>query len=41
LIESSRRRFAQSEVDLARRLEEVSERLVRIEASLDRPGRAG
>jgi voltage-gated potassium channel len=37
LIESSRRRFLESEGDLARRLEEVSERLVRIEASLARP----
>jgi voltage-gated potassium channel len=37
LIESSRRRFAESEVELARQLQEVSERLVRIEASLIRP----
>src|SRR2546421_4025103 len=36
LIESSRRRFAQSEGDVARRMEEVSKRLVRIEASLAR-----
>jgi voltage-gated potassium channel len=36
LIESSRRRFVESEGDLARRIEEVSERLVRIEASLAR-----
>ena len=34
LIESSRRRFAASEGDLARKLDEVSERLVRIEAAL-------
>ena len=38
LIESSRRRFAaQSEVDSARRLEEISQRLARIEAALDKP----
>jgi voltage-gated potassium channel len=37
LIESSRRRFVESEGDLARRVEEVSERLVSIEASLARP----
>jgi voltage-gated potassium channel Kch len=38
LIESSRRRFAtQAEQDVARRLEEVSERLARIEAALDQP----
>lgn len=36
LIESSRRRFVESEGDLTTRLEEVSERLVRIEAALDR-----
>jgi voltage-gated potassium channel Kch len=36
LIESSRRRFAESEGELARRLEEVTERLIRIEASLPR-----
>jgi voltage-gated potassium channel len=36
LIESSRRRLALSEDDLARRLEEVTDRLVRIEASLER-----
>jgi voltage-gated potassium channel len=35
LIESSRRHVAESERDLARRLEEVTERLVRIEAGLD------
>ena len=35
LIESSRRRFAESERDLARRLDEVRELLVRIEAGLD------
>jgi voltage-gated potassium channel Kch len=34
LIESSRRRFVESEGDIARRVDEVSERLVRIEASL-------
>jgi voltage-gated potassium channel len=34
LIESSRRRFAESEGDMARKLDEVSERLVRIEAAL-------
>ncbi len=38
LIEGSRRRFgAQSERDVTRRLEEVSERLARIEAALDQP----
>ena len=39
LIESSRRRFAaQSELDVTRRLEEISERLARIEeAALDQP----
>ena len=37
LIENSRRRFAESEGDLARWVEEVSERLARIVASLDRP----
>jgi voltage-gated potassium channel len=36
LIESSRRRFVESEADLARRLDEVTQRLVRIEASLAR-----
>jgi voltage-gated potassium channel len=41
LIESSRRRFAESERDLTRQLHEVSERLVRIEASLDRPTPSG
>jgi hypothetical protein len=40
LIESSRRPFAESEGDLARRLEEVTERLVRIESSLSRPTRS-
>ncbi len=38
LIESSRRRFAQNEADQARRLAEISERLSRIEASLERSG---
>ena len=38
LIESSRRRFAaESEVDLTRRLEEISSRLARIEAARDQP----
>jgi voltage-gated potassium channel len=38
LIEGSRRRFAaKSEGDVTRRLEEVSERLARIEAALDQP----
>jgi voltage-gated potassium channel len=36
LIESSRRRFAEPEEDIARRLEEVSTRLIRIEESLAR-----
>ncbi len=40
LIESSRRRVVESEGDLARRLEEVTERLVRIEASLARSNRS-
>jgi voltage-gated potassium channel len=41
LIEGSRRRFtAQSERDVTRRLEEVSEQLARIEVALD-PGRGG
>jgi voltage-gated potassium channel len=41
LVESSRRRFAaQSEVDATRRLEEISERLARIEAAVDRPARS-
>jgi voltage-gated potassium channel len=35
LIETSRRRFVASEGELTKRLEEVSERLVRIEAALD------
>ena len=42
LIESSRRRYAaQSDLDEKRRLEDLSERLARIEAALDRlaPGR--
>jgi voltage-gated potassium channel len=38
LVESSRRRFAaQSEVDVTRRLEEITERLATIEQALDRP----
>jgi voltage-gated potassium channel len=38
LVEGSRRRFAaQSELDVTRQLEEVSERLARIEAALDQP----
>ena len=38
LIESSRRRFAaQSEVDVTRQLEAVSNRLAKIEAALDQP----
>jgi hypothetical protein len=37
LIETSRRRFVESEGELTKRLEEVSERLVRIEAALDAP----
>ena len=41
LIETSRRRFVESEGELARRLEEVSARLVRIEASLARPTQSG
>ncbi len=40
LIESSRRRFAETEGELARRLEEVTQRLVRIEAAIDRPSRS-
>ncbi len=40
LIESSRRRFAESEGELTQRMEEVSERLVKIEASLDRRTRS-
>jgi voltage-gated potassium channel len=36
LIENSRRRFVESEGDVARRMQEISERLVRIEASLAR-----
>lgn len=41
LIESSRRRFVESEGDLARRLEEVTEKLARIEASLSGSTRTG
>jgi voltage-gated potassium channel len=37
LVEGSRRRFVETEGDLARRLEEVTQRLVRIEASIVRP----
>ena len=37
LIEGSRRRFNESEGELAHQLQEVSERLVRIEASLAHP----
>ena len=41
LVESSRRRFAaQSEVDVMRRLEEISERLATIEHTLNRPAPA-
>ncbi len=36
LIESSRKRFAQTEADISHRLEEMSERLRRIEAALER-----
>lgn len=36
LIESSRRRVDESEVDLGRQLQEISERLVRLEASLNK-----
>jgi hypothetical protein len=36
LIESSRRRFADSAGDLAQQLDDVSERLIRIEGSLAR-----
>jgi voltage-gated potassium channel len=36
LIENSRRRFVESEVDVARRMEELSQRLVRIEAAIAR-----
>jgi voltage-gated potassium channel len=36
LIENSRRRFVESEVDMARRMEELSQRLVRIEAAIAR-----
>jgi voltage-gated potassium channel len=42
LVESSRRRFdAQSEVDVTRQLKEVSDRLARIEAGLDRQAQRG
>jgi voltage-gated potassium channel len=38
LVESSRRRLgAQSEIDAARRLEEISQRLARIEAAVEKP----
>ncbi|HEY2258280.1 MAG TPA: potassium channel family protein [Solirubrobacteraceae bacterium] len=37
LIETSRRRFVDSEGELTKRLEEVSDRLVRIEAALGPP----
>ena len=40
LIEDSRRRFVESERDVTRRLEEVTERLVRIEALIERPTRS-
>jgi voltage-gated potassium channel len=40
LIETSRRRFVASEGELTKRLEEVSERLVRIEAALDSSSRS-
>jgi voltage-gated potassium channel len=36
LIETSRRRFARAEIDMAERLEDVNARLARIEATLDR-----
>ena len=35
LVDSSRRRFAGSDVDVAQRLAEINERLARIEAALD------
>ena len=38
LIESSRRRFAQTEADMSLRLEEMTERLSRIEAAIERAG---
>lgn len=42
LVESSRRRFtAQSDLDAARRLEEIGQRLARIERSLDQRAPAG
>ncbi len=42
LVESSRRRYtAKSDIDLAKRLEELSERLARIEAALDQPESPG
>lgn len=40
LVESSRRRFAaRADADMTRQLEEVSDRLARIEAALDQPAR--
>ena len=42
LVESSRRRFAaQSESDSARQLDEIGQRLARIERALDRPAPGG
>ena len=42
LVESSRRRFAeQSELDAARKLDEISERLAKIEAAVERPAGGG
>jgi voltage-gated potassium channel len=38
LIESSRRRFVQTEADMSQRLVEMSARLARIEAALERTG---
>ena len=38
LIESSRRRFVQTEADMSHRLEEMTERLSRIEAAIERAG---
>ena len=40
LIESSRRRVAVTEAELARRLQEVTDRLGRIEAAIGRQGRS-
>ena len=37
LIESSRRRFTEAEADVSRQLEDVTERLRKIEAALDTP----